>query len=202
MTTLTHRPYPHGGGMWPSILVLPHKITGSFSATTTPMHCRMVTTTTTTTTTTPSFLFTKRRRYCPLVSNEIRRYFESESAYHTIADETLEDIQDAVEGALEDASTAEGKQPKLDQDSKEYEIVLASGVLTMTLPPHGTWVLNKQTPNRQIWWSSPISGPRRYEYDDETNEWVFTRDDSHSMTLKQAIAEEIKQIYGIDLDLD
>ena len=69
---------------------------------------------------------------------EIRRHFESESAYHRVADETLEDIQDAVEMALEDHSTI----------PDEYEVVLASGVLTMTLPPHGTWVLNKQTPNR------------------------------------------------------
>uniref|UniRef100_A0A914RUA2 Frataxin n=1 Tax=Parascaris equorum TaxID=6256 RepID=A0A914RUA2_PAREQ len=25
----------------------------------------------------------------------------------------------------------------------------------------GTYVINKQTPNRQIWLSSPISGPKR-----------------------------------------
>jgi frataxin len=117
-----------------------------------------------------------------------RRFFQTESEYHTVADETLEDVQDAVEGALEDARV------------EEFEVVLASGVLTMTLPPHGTWVLNKQTPNRQIWWSSPISGPRRYEY--ENGEWVFTRDDSHAMTLKQAIADEIFQIYQIQLDLE
>ena len=24
-------------------------------------------------------------------------------------------------------------------------------------------MINKQTPNRQLWWSSPLSGPRRYE---------------------------------------
>ena len=26
--------------------------------------------------------------------------------------------------------------------------------------PHGTYVFNKQTPNRQIWWSSPIRSAR------------------------------------------
>lgn len=71
-------------------------------------------------------------------SLEIRRYFESESAYHRVADETLDDIQDAVEVALEEHSSIHD----------EYEVVLASGVLNMTLPPHGTWVINKQTPNR------------------------------------------------------
>jgi frataxin len=119
-----------------------------------------------------------------------RRYFETEYAYHNVADETLDEIQDVVETALEDHI-----------EDGTYEVVLASGVLTMTLPPHGTWVLNKQTPNRQIWWSSPLSGPRRYEYDDDVNEWVFTRDDSHSMTLKQAMKDEFEKIYGVKLDL-
>lgn len=31
-----------------------------------------------------------------------------------------------------------------------------SGVLTVGLGTHGTYVLNKQAPNREIWWSSPI----------------------------------------------
>lgn len=30
------------------------------------------------------------------------------------------------------------------------------GVLTMQLGSHGTYVINKQTPNKQIWLSSPI----------------------------------------------
>ena len=62
-----------------------------------------------------------------------------------------------------------------DDKDDEFEIVYAEGVLTMSFPPHGTWVLNKQTPNQQIWWSSPISGPRRYEYDEEQSAWMYTR---------------------------
>ena len=68
-----------------------------------------------------------------------RRLFQNESEYHSVADETLEDIQDAVEMALEDEGVA------------DFDVTYASGVLTMVLPPHGTYVLNKQTPNRQIW---------------------------------------------------
>jgi frataxin len=119
------------------------------------------------------------------------RGFQSESHYHTAADETLEDIQDAVEQALEDKGVP------------DFEVTFASGVLTMVFPPHGTWVLNKQTPNQQIWWSSPLSGPRRYEYDDEVEEggWVYTRDDSHSKTLVQTLQEELQEIYNVELDL-
>ncbi len=35
------------------------------------------------------------------------------------------------------------------------------------------YVLNKQTPNKQIWLSSPISGPSRFEY--EGKQWVNNR---------------------------
>ena len=31
---------------------------------------------------------------------------------------------------------------------------------------HGTYVLNKQGPNRQIWVSSPVSGPLRFDFDE------------------------------------
>lgn len=116
------------------------------------------------------------------------RMFQSESEYHTIADDILEDIQDAVEMALEEKGVA------------EFDVTYASGVLTIVLPsPHGTYVVNKQTPNRQIWWSSPKTGPRRYEYED--GEWVFTRDESQSTTLVQTLKDELHEIYGIDLDL-
>lgn len=120
-------------------------------------------------------------------SNSTRRFFNSEGEYHTVADETLEDLQDAVEGALEDANIP------------EFEITFASGVMTLVMPPTGTWVINKQSPNQQLWWSSPLSGPRRYEY--ENGEWVFTRDESHSITLAQTLKEEIKQIYQVEIEL-
>lgn len=37
--------------------------------------------------------------------------------------------------------------------------------------PHGTYVLNKQPPNKQIWMSSPMSGPKRYD-------WVMLKGES------------------------
>ena len=40
------------------------------------------------------------------------------------------------------------------------------GVLTMVLDGGNTYVLNKQRPNRQVWLSSPVSGPRRFELGD------------------------------------
>jgi len=99
----------------------------------------------------------------------------SESVYHRVADETLESIVDLLR--------------PLDDGDDEVEIDLSQGVLSIDLGPcrnHMMWVINKQSPNRQLWWSSPIryglrkwttnlstsltsccllfSGPQRYEW--------------------------------------
>lgn len=107
------------------------------------------------------------------------RWFESESEYHPIADDALATIQDAIDDVL---------------DSKtgiDYEISVASGVLTLSLPPHGTWVINKQTPNQQLWWSSPLSGPKRFEYDDDDHVWISTKD---GLALGPLLVQEIRHV--------
>lgn len=44
------------------------------------------------------------------------------------------------------------------------EINYADGVLTIEMTDGRAYVLNKQAPNMQVWLSSPISGPQRFEY--------------------------------------
>ena len=92
-------------------------------------------------------------------------------------------------------------------------------MLTLLYPPHGTYVLNKQPPNRQIWLSSPVSGPKRYDWvvqgggkegegqgqgekEGEDNgqeeeegggEWVYLRDGS---TLSGLLEEEVGVVVG------
>lgn len=121
----------------------------------------------------------RRQQQCQSAWNTSIRFFNSEAEYHPVADDTLNAIQDAVEEALESLSEVD-----------EYEITNASGVLTMKLPPHGTWVINKQTPNRQLWWSSPLSGPKRYEYVD--GEWISTKD---GLVLGPVLVQELRRIY-------
>lgn len=70
--------------------------------------------------------------------------------------------------------------------------------------PHGTYVINKQPPNKQIWLSSPISGPKRYDYvvisegqdskqDTATGGWVYLRDGTY-------LNEILQQETGMVLD--
>lgn len=76
-----------------------------------------------------------------------------------------------------------------------------AGVLTITLAPIGTYVINKQPPNKEIWLSSPISGPKRYGYfiaqdtEDKTEvgSWLYYRDFS---SLHDLLLEET----GVDLE--
>jgi frataxin len=73
--------------------------------------------------------------------------------YAREAGETLESLGDRFCELLEDhALLAEG------------DSTLADGVLTVKLGGGlGTYVVNKQTPNKQIWLSSPTSGPARFD---------------------------------------
>jgi frataxin len=81
---------------------------------------------------------------------------------------------------------------------------LQAGVLTLSFPPNGTYVINKQPPNKQIWLSSPKTGPKRFDYvmlseGQDAKEgtgradWVYLRDGS---TLTDLLQVEI----GVDME--
>jgi frataxin len=147
-------------------------------------------------------------------SSLLKRKFQTVGLYHSVADETLHSVQDAVEAFLEDHYDAAGVTAKEKDEEDIPEVNYANGVLTIYLPPHGTYVINKQTPNQQLWWSSPISGPRRYEYDEKRERWVNSRvidevasgiasDASYgeSDTLGGAINKEFEELFGECLGL-
>lgn len=69
-----------------------------------------------------------------------------------------------------------------------------------------TYVLNKQPPNKQIWLSSPISGPKRFDWvvsgesmhqkeGGGSGDWVYLRDGS---TLSEIIRTELDVELGTD----
>lgn len=146
------------------------------------------------------------------------RLFQNVSQYHDVADDSLHTIQDAIEDLIEDNfDTDTSNNNNSNDDETLPEVNYASGVLTLSLPPHGTWVINKQTPNQQLWWSSPLSGPRRYEYVEERERWVYTRVieegdgkkersapvvENDDDTLGSILAQELKELYGWDLDVE
>ena len=61
--------------------------------------------------------------------------------------------------------------------------LVQDGVLNVIVGELGTFVLNKQAPNLQLWLSSPISGPLRYNYSSTDAAWRNSRDDHELLAL-------------------
>lgn len=79
---------------------------------------------------------------------------------------------------------------------KGWDVLYSSGVLTLKLGANGTYVINKQPPNKQIWLSSPISGPSRFEWNGSS--WVGSRD--ASVELKDLLDWELERILKIKVN--
>ncbi|GAM23631.1 hypothetical protein SAMD00019534_068060 [Acytostelium subglobosum LB1] len=107
--------------------------------------------------------------------------------FHHAVDEELELFTDRLESMFQTLDDIDG-----------IDIETSDGVLTLKLGSLGTYVINKQTPNRQIWWSSPVSGPKRFDYDMSEKRWV---DNLDGTPLRQLLQSEITQLckYSIDL---
>ena len=61
--------------------------------------------------------------------------------------------------------------------------------MNLSAPPNGTYVINKQPPNQQIWLSSPLSGPMRFGYSPD-GKWVHHR--KSDVTLGQVLEDELR----------
>lgn len=92
---------------------------------------------------------------------------------------------------------------------------LKSGVLTLKLGDEGTYVINKQPPNKQIWLSSPIryvrsecprlnshqwqaSGPKRYDFVEQQDDWLYSRD---SRSMGDLLNSELSKTLKREVDL-
>jgi frataxin len=84
--------------------------------------------------------------------------------------------------------------------------VQQAGVLSISFPPNGTYILNKQPPNKQIWLSSPITGPKRFDWlvqgesmDQKEGggigDWVYLRDGT-------ALSDVLRKELAITVDID
>ncbi|KAL7072004.1 hypothetical protein ACQ4LE_008413 [Meloidogyne hapla] len=108
----------------------------------------------------------------------------TEVEYDKRAEETLMALTEFLDGLPERINT-----------DKAYDISYSMGVLTACISPKiGTYVINKQTPNKQIWLSSPISGPKRYDLSDSYR-WIYKHD---GVSLHELLEKEFKEIYKTD----
>lgn len=110
----------------------------------------------------------------------------TETEYEKLADETLDALAEFLDDLTNENFTG-----------LDYDVVFSSGVLTVQVGSgHGTYVINRQTPNRQIWLSSPTSGPKRYSWTGER--WVYAHD---GVTLHELLSKELSIIFQTNIDL-
>lgn len=78
----------------------------------------------------------------------------------------------------------------------------------MSIESKGTYVINKQPPNKQIWLSSPLSGPKRFDWvvtgeglnqkeGGGMGDWIYLRDGS---SLTDLVRKELGVQLGVDDD--
>ncbi|KAI5646576.1 frataxin-like domain-containing protein [Phthorimaea operculella] len=104
------------------------------------------------------------------------------AVFEEICTETLESLCEYFEELVDD-----------DPNLKGADVTYSDGVLTVSFgPKHGTYVINRQTPNKQIWLSSPTSGPKRYDLVlKDGGYWVYKHD---GVTLHKLLQDEISKI--------
>ncbi|KAK5132037.1 hypothetical protein LTR08_000374 [Meristemomyces frigidus] len=117
----------------------------------------------------------------------------SEDEFHVHANRYMESLNEKAE-ALQDSR-------------QDVEVEFSAGVMTITLPsPSGTYVINKQPPNKQIWFASPISGPKRFDWvvagegmhekeGGGAGDWVYVRDGT-------SLTDLLRRELGISVDID
>ncbi|KAF9455649.1 hypothetical protein BDZ94DRAFT_1286077 [Collybia nuda] len=109
--------------------------------------------------------------------------------YHELSDATMDTLLESLEVFLDGLG------------NPDYEVEYHSGVLTLLLGEKGTYVINKQPPNKQIWLSSPFSGPKRYDYSEVDDNWLYSRDGCALGDLLNAeLSEALDQAVNIKLD--
>lgn len=118
-------------------------------------------------------------------SNDVKNKYEQAS------NETLESLTERFELIFDEL--ADKGEVRLDDDA---DVTFSNGVLTIKLGKDlGTYVINKQSPNLQIWLSSPVSGPKRFDLIDHT--WIYKHTGE---TLHQLLARELSEALRIHID--
>ncbi len=78
------------------------------------------------------------------------------------------------------------------------EVDLEGGILNIELDDGRVFIINKHSPNRQIWLSSPLSGAHHFSFDQGSGEWVSTRDSGQLLNL---LEDELSSIKGGTVNL-
>lgn len=125
--------------------------------------------------------YQQHKWYSTVVESEL----VDSNTFEKVCEETLNQLAEYFEELV-------GTDPKLEKG----DVVYGGGVLTIDLGQYGTYVINRQSPNRQIWLSSPSSGPKRFDYIVKEGVWMYRHT---GQTLHELLKEEFEHILGRQL---
>ena len=94
----------------------------------------------------------------------------------------FEHLSDTIQHAIDGAAA----------DESDIDLSYSNGVLSIRTPTHGTYVINQHNVTRQVWLSSPISGPSKYNWHrqrravgregrERQGQWCNERDESKDL---------------------
>ncbi|KAI1132347.1 mitochondrial chaperone Frataxin [Nemania abortiva] len=140
-----------------------------------------------------SLFSTSQRLAKPLSADELKAAQPAnitDGEFHEIADNYIERLLAEYE--------------KMQDTRADIDVEYSSGVMNLTINDLGTYVINKQPPNKQIWLSSPTSGPKRYDWvvisegqdqkqDTATGNWIYLRDGS-------SLTDLLREETGVDVE--
>lgn len=117
-------------------------------------------------------------------NNGTNSTFVDSNTYERVCSETLDALCYYFEELTENA-----------QNLTSCDVTYGDGVLTIKFGnEYGTYVINRQTPNKQIWLSSPTSGPKRYDFistEGQLGRWIYKH---NGECLHDLLQRELKKI--------
>ena len=114
------------------------------------------------------------------------------NTYEKRSNETLDSLTEKFEALIDELASSDNCS--LIDD--ETDVSFSNGVLTVKLGRGlGTFVINRQTPNLQIWLSSPFSGPKRFDFDHNT--WIYRHTGE---SLHELLTNEVSKCYKREID--
>lgn len=99
----------------------------------------------------------------------------TESAFHSLADQTLECLADALE--------------PLDQKGA-LEVDHGGDAVQAELPSGQVFLISKHVPMRQLWLSSPLSGGLHFSFNEADGQWKL----EDGRTLFSVLQAELRQL--------
>lgn len=73
-------------------------------------------------------------------------------------------------------------------DAKYTDVSLKDAVITAFIPQKGTYVINRQPPKKEVWLSSPVSGPLHFRMQGKS--WVSRNGQTPGQVLQEELGLE------------